>query len=63
MSGDYDPTRENENTALDSALDNDDDADATTAPGTPVHPVHPMPHQHHVQVPHQHKITLMKSMN
>ena len=34
MDGDYDPTRENENTALDKALDNDDDDDDTT-PGTP----------------------------
>ena len=31
---DYDPTKENENTALDNALDNDDDDD-TTEPGTP----------------------------
>ena len=30
---DYDPTKENENSALDRALDNDDDD--TTAPGTP----------------------------
>ena len=34
MDGDYDPTRENENTALDRALNNDDDDDDTT-PGTP----------------------------
>ena len=32
MDGDYDPDRENENTALDKALDNDDD---DTTPGTP----------------------------
>ena len=32
---DYDPTTENENPALDIALDNDDDDDDTTPPGTP----------------------------
>ena len=35
MDGDYDPDRENENTALDQALDSDDDATTPGAPGTP----------------------------
>ena len=38
---DYDPTRENKNSALDNALDNDDDD--TTAPGTPGTPATPGP--------------------
>ena len=35
MDGDYDPDRENENTALDQALDSDDDDTTPGAPGTP----------------------------
>ena len=35
MDGDYDPDRENENTALDQALDSNDDDTTTDTPGTP----------------------------
>ena len=35
MDGDYDPDRENKNTTLDQALDNDDNDTTPGAPGTP----------------------------